>query len=478
LALFLLNFVQHRTFLVLNKVKVLRRMKPTLHAPTTLLKRSKWVVLALVTTIYSCRDSNNGEPVTPTNPSKSANTFLGDLATKWADLDLKLIRTTAGFTPPVASRALGYVGVSMYESVVAGIDGANSLNDQLNGLKNLPKVEANKEYNWAISFNAAQWYMSQNLWPTTSAANKKTIDSLGTALRDALKMGTDAEVVTRSEAYGEAIAKAIFEWSKTDGGHEGFAKNFPTDYVRPVGAGKWLPTGTQQIPLQPYWGKNRNLIASNRNLPAPAPIPYSTLTTSDQFKQHIEVVNVSKTLTADQRAIALFWADGGNTFTPPGHSFNWATIAIRSTNAKLDKAVEAYARVGIAVADAFVNCWRCKYAFNTMRPITYIRATIDPRWSPLIATPPFPEHTSGHSTQSSATATVLEAMFGNNFAFTDNTNNVFNLPARSFTSFKQAAEEAAVSRLYGGIHIRHGNEQGAAEGGRVGAAVNALKWKK
>lgn len=463
-------------------------MKRTLRYSTTLLKHSKWVILALATTIYSCRDSNNSEPVEPNNPSQKASEFLGDLATKWADMDLKLIRNAPGFTPPVAARALGYAGLTMYETILGGIDGANSLSGQLNGLKELPKIEPDKEYNWAISFNAGQWYMAKNLWPNANDAAKKSVDSLGTSLLDALKMGTKPEVVTRSTAYGEAVAKAIFEWSKTDGGHEGFNRNFPSTFKVPVCAGCWQPTENgRQIPLQPFWGRNRTFIASNATLPMPAPLPVSTQVNSEYFKQYMAVYQKNLSLTQTEKEIAVWWADDpSETFTPPGHSYNLATIAIRSTNAKLDKAAETYARVGLAVADAFIVCWKCKYAFNNERPYTFVRRAIAPNWIPFWPAPPFPGYTSGHATQSSSTATVMEAIYGEQFAFVDNSHvgrlrdakrNV-DFKARSFKSFREAAEESAYSRFLGGIHTMQDNNTGLVEGRKIGAAVNALKWKK
>jgi PAP2 superfamily len=435
------------------------------------------ITTLLALTIYSCRTPNS-EPVVPDVVSKGAETYSAEVATQWADMDLKLIRASTGFTPPVASRALGYMSLAMYEAVVPGMKDNRSLGGQLNGLQTLPEPLKNQEYNWAASANAAQLFMAKNLFPTANDATKKMVDSLAMVLRNNLIKGSSQEIVEQSESFGYAIAKAIFDWSKTDGGAEGYAKGFPIDYKVPTGPGKWVTTGTNTVPLLPYWGNNRNFIASNKNMVPPQPIPYSTLTTSEQFKQHLEVYNVNRNLTDEQKAIANFWADGGGTFTPPGHSYNLATIAIKQSNVQLDKAAETYARVGIAVAEAFINCWRCKYMFNTMRPITYIRTTIHPTWSPLISTPPFPEHTSGHSSQSGAVATVMEVLFGSTFSFTDNTNVGFGYKERKFNSFKQAAEEAAVSRLYGGIHLRHANESGLIEGYKIGQSVNALLWKK
>jgi hypothetical protein len=174
---------------------------------------------------------------------------------------------------------------------------------------------------------------------------------------------------------------------------------------------------------------------------------------------------VGRTLTPEQTAIARFWSDDpGLTATPGGHSLRIATQAIRDLNAPLDVAAEAYANVTIAVSDAFISCWRTKFRHNLLRPVTYIQRVIDPAWMPLLTTPPFPEYTSGHSVQSMAAAEVLTDLFGRH-RFTDGT--------RSFTSFRAAAREAAISRLYGGIHYRSAIERGLEEGACVARRVRA-----
>jgi hypothetical protein len=133
------------------------------------------------------------------------------------------------------------------------------------------------------------------------------------------------------------------------------------------------------------------------------------------------------------------------------------------------------AKLGCAQADAFVSCWSTKFKYNLLRPVTYIKRHIDKAWEPLLITPPFPEYTSGHSCQSGAASTVLTAVFGESFAFDDATHVDEGLPVRSFPSFTAAAEEAAMSRLYGGIHFRFGNEVGLAQGRAIGAIAAALK---
>jgi hypothetical protein len=142
-------------------------------------------------------------------------------------------------------------------------------------------------------------------------------------------------------------------------------------------------------------------------------------------------------------------------------------------NASLSVAAEAYAKVGIGVADAFISCWWTKYNYNYIRPVSCIRALIASSWLPFVVTPPFPEYTSGHSVQSGATAEILTDIFGANYAFTDHTHDALGFVPRTFDSFYDAADEAAISRLYGGIHFRSAIDLGVAQGICVGQQVLA-----
>lgn len=412
-----------------------------------------------------------------------------EVAIKWAEQSLKLIRKTSGFTPPVAARALGYAGLTMYETVVPGSATNRTLLGQLNDLKSLPRPISGETYDWAIAANAGQAYILKNLFANTSAANKATIDSLETALNTAYKTADMSnETFERSVKFGKEMATAIFEWSKTDGGHEGYTRNFPASYQVPVFPGAWQPTENgQKIPLQPYWGRNRTFLVQNSILPPPTPLKFSTDINSPYFKQYMEVYQKNIKLTQEEKEIAVWWADDpSETFTPPGHSYNLGIIVAKTAKANLTKASETFARVGIAVADAFVTCWKCKYMFNNERPYTMVRRNIDPQWVPFWPAPPFPGYTSGHATQSAATATVLTALYGDNFAFTDDshvgrvrdTKRNVDFKARSFTSFWKTAEESAYSRFLGGIHTRQDNETGLAEGKAIGENINKLNFKK
>ena len=197
----------------------------------------------------------------------------------------------------------------------------------------------------------------------------------------------------------------------------------------------------------------------------------------------MEVYTTVKNLTPAQLETALYWADDPVlTATPPGHSFAIATEVLRQENASLAQAAETYARIGMAVADSFIACWNVKFVYNRVRPITYIRQVIDPTWNTPeitdpVLTPPFPEYPSGHSTESGAAAAVLTALFGDDYTFVDHAQDRLGFAPRTYPSFEAAAEEAAVSRLYGGIHFRSGNEAGLVQGRCIGEKVMALELR-
>ena len=445
--------------------------------------------------LYSCKvkETDSISPVElPIENSYPANKFSFDVASTWAEMQLKLTKITAGYTPPVAARAYAYGGLTMYESIVGGLPNNQSLAGQLAALTILPKIELGKEYNWALSANAAEANILRALYAEASRPqainNKKIIDSLEIVLKNANKLGVAQDIIDRSEKYGQSIANAIFEWSKTDGGHEGYKRNFPSTYIVPVYEGAWQVTENgQKIPMQPTWGTNRTFIAANQDMTLPSPINYSSSLDSPYFGQYFEVYTKNKSLTQEEKEIAVWWADNpGDTFTPPGHSYNIANIAIKQTKSGLGKAAEAFARTGITVNDAFINCWKCKFKFNNERPYTMVRRMIDPNWKPFWPAPPFPGFPSGHATQSGAVAEVLTNFFGDNFAFVDNSHvgrtkdasTGTEFKERSFKSFYQFATESAASRYYGGIHTRQDNETGLAEGRKLAKNVLALKFKK
>src|SRR5258708_39241550 len=184
----------------------------------------------------------------------------------------------------------------------------------------------------------------------------------------------------------------------------------------------------------------------------------------------MEVKTTRDNLTEEQKAIAKFWVDTpGITGTPAGHWVSIENQLVSQLHRRLDRAAAMYALVGVALGEAFISCWGLKYQITLIRPETYIKRSFRRSWAPYIQTPPFPEYPSGHSVASAAAAEVLTSLFGT-VAFKDNTHKLHNMPPRYFTSFEAAANEAAISRLYGGIHYRPGIENGLRQG-RCGGAT-------
>jgi hypothetical protein len=396
--------------------------------------------------------------------------------TAWFDLSLDLVRSAAGFSPPVAARAFAYAGMTLYEAVEPGMPGYRSLRRLFPDLNDLPRADGRREFDWETVANAALATIFRSLIPTAGPAELHAAAMLEARFERRLREAVSPRVFERSVRRGYEVADAIFTWSKLDGGHEGYLRNFPP-YTPPAGPGLWVPTPPSfSTALQPFWGGNRCFAIRNGAAFPPGDHPrYSERRDSRFWREAREVYDTVNAVTSEQEAIARFWSDDpGVTATPPGHSISVATQVLRREGSSLAEAAETYARVGIAVSDAFVSCWFQKFRYNLLRPVTYSRAQFDPDWLPLLVTPPFPEYPSGHSVQSGAAFQVLTDLFGRRYAFVDWTHNDRGFAPRRFGSFLEAADEAALSRLYGGIHFRAAIENGLAQGRRIGRAVSRL----
>ncbi|HEX8429146.1 vanadium-dependent haloperoxidase [Hymenobacter sp.] len=421
----------------------------------------------LATPVSSCTDDDSAT----VDPSPPTSSYRADVAVAWLNLQLRLVRTTPVVATNTLGRPFGYAGIVGYEAVVPGMPGYKSLAGQLNGLSGLPLAGRSALYSWPLSANAALAAFNRSLFATTSAANLSAIDSLEAATRAIYQVDLPPGVGTRSAEFGQQVAAAVLTWMQTDG------HNNATVYTPPTGPGKWVPTAPAFAPsFFPFWGSNRLLVTGSGDNADPGPPPaYSEAAGSPFYLMAREVADISQTLTPDQRAIALFWNDqpNGRTFTPHGHWMSILTQTLANENTTLDKALLAYAKVGISMNEATISCFTTKYTHCLLRPITYIRGPLgNPTWNPLIPTPPHPEYSAGHATVSSAAAEALTQLFGANYAFTDASYVPFGLSARSYTSFEQAGAEAALSRLYGGIHYRNSCEKGLAQGKKVAQNVN------
>src|SRR6266567_60763 len=410
-----------------------------------------------------------------------SDSYPSDVASVWFDQLYDVIKSE-GTSPPAASRIYGVTAVALYEAIVSGSLENFSLVGQLNGLPSVPQPKNNnKMYHWPTVANAVLARTIRGIFTSLTPENLAAINALEANFNAAFQPQVKKNDFDESLAHGQAVADAILAWAATDG----FSTFNNCLYVPAPVPGAWVPTppGFNSNPVQPCWGQIRPMVlSSGADCPPPGHPVFSTDSGSEFYSAGLEVYNTNLTLTADQKTIADFWADNaGATGTPPGH---WIAIVgqlARNERLSLMIAAEAYARVGIAVTDAFIECWNAKYVYNLQRPITYIRDNIDATWSPYLLTPNFPTYISGHSTQSGAAAMVLTDMFGI-MIFTDTIcadhNLVPPLTPRTFDSFDEAAAEAAVSRLYAGIHFSFDNQDGLASGRCIGqTAIQNVHFK-
>ncbi|SHL66845.1 PAP2 superfamily protein [Chitinophaga jiangningensis] len=443
---------------------------------------ARFTGLFLVFVLYACKkqDASLQQVPSPAVAAVQVETVNGEVNVplSWYTLELKLIRETPGFSPPVSARAIAYTGIALHEAVVGRSANAQTLGGQLNGLPPLPPPSKYKQYNWAIAANSALAYIIKQLFPNVSAANLQLINQLDSTNKVTYANNCSADVMARSVAYGEQVATLIYQWSLTDGGKDGYLNNFPADYIPPAGPGLWVPTPPAfQRAMLPYWGNNRTMLKPHwTDAVAYPPVAYSTDTASNFYKAARLVYQKGVAGTPAEKNIALYWADGAGTFTPPGHLIAIATQLIGDNQLSLSAAANLLAQVGISLNDGGIKCWKYKFHYNVLRPVTYIRSQIDSTWSPLIGTPPFPSYTSGHATFTSAAGNVMAAKFGSSYAFTDQQKVPEGFAPRSFSNFNQMIDEASISRVYGGIHYDFDSEFGKVTGKQVSDRVVLLKY--
>jgi membrane-associated phospholipid phosphatase len=410
-----------------------------------------------------------------------AEEFKADVATEWMKLHMRLTMSTPGFNSVVAGRSIGYAGLTLYESLIPGIPQAVTLAGQLNGgnaLK-MPMPQANRNFFYApASVNAAMAAITRSLFGNTSAANLKSIDSLEASFKAIFVSKAAHKNLEESEWFGQKLAAAIFDWSKTDGAHEAYLHVTSPSYIPPTGPGMWIPTAPAfSAAIHPGWGSNRAFVPGVPDLgAAPVPMEYSEQTSSAYYKQALALYNLSLSLSREDTTIVRFWGDLPVNYNVPAHATGILTQLIILKNFNLNEAALAYAKHGFALNDALVTVLKSKYTYNTIRPISYIRTVLNhPQWNSVIATPPHPEYPAAHALVSAASATVMENLFGKNLSFTDHTYDNMYGP-RTFNSFEEYSKEAGYSRVLAGIHYPSSVMIGQGLGKKVGDAVIGLNY--
>lgn len=380
------------------------------------------------------------------------------------------------FTPPVSSRIYAYANIAAYEALIHADSDYKSLSGKLRELPPVPEPDKNQDYYWPLVASIAFSTTSQGL-----VYGQEKMMAYESAYLDTLKeIGIKRNLFANSVEYGRQIGKHILAWSAKDGYLERTAK---TRYVLSEDPGAWKPTPPDYMPgIEPHWNTIRPFVIDSAGQFNPGPpTRFDSLKDSKFYQETLEVYNAVNNLDDEKVEIAKFWdcnpnisyTKGHLTFfdqkiSPGGHWVSIAGIASQKNNLDLLEESKVLAYVSLTIADAFISCWDEKYRSSLIRPETYINKYIDLDWKPVLQTPAFPEYTSGHSVASASAATMLTSLLGDNFSFVDSTEMDFGLPARTFDSFFQASNEAAISRLYGGIHYMPAITNGVLQGKAVG----------
>lgn len=417
-------------------------------------------------------------------------------------------------SPPVAARVFAYDAVALYEGLAPGSPQLRSLAGQLNGLRELPAARPGERYDWATVAVSAETTALKGLFREGLPATQVAIAQLGDSqIAARTARGVSPAVRDRSVEYGAAVGRAVLDWAATDR----FRETRGLTWKPPKGRQYWVNTAEPQqyiatslssvsdaISLtnpadtlamgaaaerslivsrpksssvktlaglnptgvtEPYWDRLRPFVLTSMDeCKPPPPVPYSEQPGSEFYRQVKAVYDTGRTLTSEQREIALYWADNpGESGTPPGHWLLIASQLVDELHLDADRSAEMFVLTTVALADAFISCWHEKFSWSLVRPVTYIRRVIDPSWHTLIPTPPFPEYTAGHAVQSGAAAGVLTALFADQ-PFADSTHVTIGRPVRRFASFRAAADEVARSRLYAGLHYPMSLSNGLAQG--------------
>ncbi|MDZ7630919.1 MAG: vanadium-dependent haloperoxidase [Gemmatimonadaceae bacterium] len=451
------------------------------------------------------------------------------LVSQWMRTSLAFVRTER-LGPPVAARISAYSAIALYEGYASDSRSPlRSLSGQLNGLAPLAAVPAGVSLDGAVVAAEAERVVMDSLFRDGMIGTRRTIDSLAAAqIASRVRAGVTAADSARSVDQGRLLGHAILAWAATDSffatrgrawapsGRRSEWTNTATvaqfvpqtmsgqsDLVllgnpnvredvenatakgtftnRPKADGPTtLPAFNPVKPTEPYWGQLRPFVLGSADDCAPPKPPvYAEDPGSPFYAMGKQFHDSIRALTPAQKQIALFWADNPVATGTPG--FHWISVVNQMVSRRAlsaDAAAEVYALTSVAIADAFISCWREKYRSNVVRPETWVRRVLDPAFQTVIPTPPFPEYPSGHSVQSGAAVDVLIATLGDTIPFIDSTQVDIGQAPRPFASFSAAADEVAISRVYAGVHYYPAVIDGMAQGRCIGRKVSALRTRR
>jgi hypothetical protein len=379
--------------------------------------------------------------------------------------------------PPLAARLFAYSCLAANEVIALHDTTIMSMYGKLNEFPNIKMPKEGTEINKDIAALLAMYETAKVLQPSGKLMGDfedKWIDSL-------LNMGVSEEIMKHSLEFAKTVSVQILKYAKADRYNKISA--LPRYTPRNI-EGTWYPTPPGYFPpVEPHFNTIRSFTLEKPDQFKPEPpIPFSSDKKAPFYTLMAEIKNLS--LNQEKKEIAAFWDcnpfalfDNGHLLvgmkkiSPGAHWMGIANIACIQAGVSFSKAIQVNTVLAVGLMDGFQSCWDEKYRSNRIRPETAIRKYLDPKWTPFLQTPPFPEYLSGHSTISSVSAVILTHFFGNQFKYTDTVEVRFGLKARTYSSFEQAAEEAGISRFYGGIHFMDAIENGQMQGKLVGKQV-------
>jgi len=481
----------------------------------------KAIPLSIVLLVIGCKQDQIEPETTPEETKGLVKDFKHEVIFEWNELFMLIDKDAMGYRPLPGPRAQAYLGLSAYETAVAGMPDFNSLKTQWGTELQIPSLDANKKIHWPTAINASYGYLMERFFfktrfvegpgHITNAETQRRIDALQNSLDEKYKTEiNNTTVFNDSRAWGESVAAAVWKWAITDPyGHESDLNPLSNDKTKEfyydwrsksmdvsgkIIPGKWYPTNDNPDGgMFPFGSRFRTFATTEAQKLAPAPLPYSESKTSSYYSQALEVYTSSNDkMPYQDRWVAEFWSDDifGQTFSPPTRILAIFDQVLAKEKSNLEKAVEGVGKLGLALNDFGVTCWHSKYVYNVERPENYIKRLIDPAWEPILnntvngvkgVTPAFPGYPSGHSTFGGGGGVILADLFGQNYEFTDlchKDRTEFIGTPRTFSSFEDAGLENALSRIPLGVHFRMDCEAGVKLGQAVSRRVLKLPWKK
>jgi len=424
--------------------------------------RSKFIFISIIVFFTSCKTQENKE-----TDSKISSKIYHQLQEALTDCIVNDI-----FSPPVAARIYAYPNLAAY--YILSEDTGRDFFLKLNQFKtdSLPEPEnLNRELASLIAFiEVAKKFVFTDV---------QLAESL-----DGLRKRTSKNEFQKSKEYALRVAEVILSYANNDGYIK--TRTYPKTNLKPS-SGKWMPTPPDYMDaIEPHWNKIRPFFLDSSDQFVPIPPPDFGLEKHSNFRKELDSLYLlTKEIKQEEIEVAKFWdcnpyvalhqghyMEGIKKITPGGHWMGITGLSCRKAKLSLKETCYAYTVVSSSLHDAFISCWDEKYRSMLIRPETAINLYIDPEWKPILTTPPFPEYTSGHSVISATSSIVLTDIFGSDFKFIDSTELKYGLPVREFKSFQEAAEEAAVSRIYGGIHYKSAVDNGLDQGYKIGKFIS------